>query len=149
MTTFFVDTSALVKRYINEPGSDWIMRWVTRSSGNLIIVSELTSIEIFSATARREREGTLVSALAQTVRNDFLYHFENEYLVVDLERSTIAKARELITNYRLRTLDAIQLSCAIYAAKLSSPIIFICADPNLLAAASAEGFAIDNPSLHL
>ena len=149
MTSFFVDTSALVKRYINEHGSPWIMSWITRSSGNIVIVSELTSIELFSASARRERERTLLPALAQTIRDDFLYHFEHEYLVIELDRSIIAKARELSTLYQLRALDSIQLSCAFYAAKLNPPITFICADFNLLTAASAEGFAIDNPNQHL
>jgi hypothetical protein len=140
----------LAKRYIREQGSTWVMSWIIPSADNLTIVSALTNIELFSALARREREGIIPSNLTPLVRNDVLYHFETEYLVIDLDSSVMVKARDLTTLYPLRTLDAIQLACAIYAKNnLNLPVTFIGADTHLLSAAAAEGFATDNPNLHL
>jgi hypothetical protein len=58
-------------------------------------------------------------------------------------------ARQLVRKYPLRTLDAIQLACALRSSVvLKRAIVFVSADNNLLAAAVAEGFKIDNPNLH-
>ncbi len=55
----------------------------------------------------------------------------------------------LVAHHSLRTLDAIQRSSALEAQLLlSSPFIFVSADNNLLAAATAEGLAADNPNSH-
>lgn len=49
----------------------------------------------------------------------------------------------------LRALDAIQLACGLKVrASIDKSIIFLSADVLLLAAATAEGFTIDNPNLH-
>lgn len=150
MTTYFVDTSSLVKRYVNESGSAWVRSWIELSAGNVIIVSERTAVEVFSALSRRRRDGTLTANAVLSLQNDFLFHMENEYIVVVLDSTILAKARQLVEQYPLRTLDSIQLTCAIHAAAvLSTPMTFICADSVLLATAAIEGFSNDNPNLHL
>jgi predicted nucleic acid-binding protein len=58
-------------------------------------------------------------------------------------------AEHLIKRQPLRTLDAIQFACAQRAAKLLAlPMIFVTSDSNLLSAAAAEGWTIDNPNNH-
>ena len=149
MTTYFVDTSAMVKRYVNEPGSAWVLSWIEQVTGNVIVVSELTIVEVVSALARRRRDKTLDADVVISVQNDFLAHMEDEYVVVVLESKIVTKARQLVVQYPLRTLDAVQLACAIDSTTLfDEPVIFICADLNLIRAAAAEGFATDNPNLH-
>ncbi len=146
---YFVDTSALVKRYIHEQGSQWVVSWITPTAGNICIISQLASVEISSVFARREREKTLSPALVRIIRSDFLFHLGSEYLVIEIDHAVIAKARDLTIAYPLRTLDAIQLSCSIYARNVfNTPNTFVSADTNLLLVATAEGFTIDNPNLH-
>ncbi len=149
MSTFYVDTSALAKRYLKETGSAWVLSWIEPPFGNIIVVAELASVEMFSLMTRRQREGTLSPANAKTLEADFLLHNQKEYLVVPLESAILVQARALINKHPLRALDAIQLASALQAvALLNERITFVSADNNLLTAASAEGFAVDNPLTH-
>ena len=48
MTQYFLDSSALIKRYIVEPGTTWVRSIIQHSSGNTIIIAQTTQIEIVS-----------------------------------------------------------------------------------------------------
>jgi uncharacterized protein len=149
LTTFFVDTSALAKRYIIETGSTWIRSWIEPVAGNVIVASDITPVEMFSLFARREREGTLSPTLAAVMRQDYLAHVQNEYLSIGMNDNVLVQARDLVTRYLLRPPDAIQLASAIYGTNwLGEPMVFVCADQNLLFAAAGEGFTTDNPNGH-
>lgn len=149
MTAFFVDTSALVKRYVNEIGSAWVRSWIEHPAVHSIVISELTTVELYSALARRRRDATLAADAVESLQNDFLFHAEHEYLVILLQSQILIDARRLVNQYPLRTLDALQLASAIHAPPmLDEPITFVSADPRLNEAAVAEGFTIDNPLEH-
>ena len=61
----------------------------------------------------------------------------------------LTQPRNLVTQYPLRTLDAIQLASAKQTlTMLNEQITFVSADSNLLVVAATEGFKIDNPNLH-
>lgn len=53
MTAYFFDSSAIVKRYVPEVGSDWIRAIADPAADNLLIISRLTWVEVLSALARR------------------------------------------------------------------------------------------------
>lgn len=149
MNVYFVDTSALAKRYIPEEGTDWVLRWILPDSGNVVVIGELVDVEMFSLLNRRMREGKLGLQNFNILRENFLLHQENEYLIVPLDSTVVLQARNLINKYPLRTLDAIQLACALQAVSaLGVSMTFVSADNNLLAAAHAEGFVTDNPLSH-
>ena len=71
MSTFFVDSSALAKRYLTEVGSNWVIQWIEPAAGNVVIVSELALAEMQSLLARREREGAITTANSNALRSDF------------------------------------------------------------------------------
>jgi len=149
LTTFFVDTSALAKRYVREVGTAWVRSWIVPSAGNVIVISDLTTVEMIALLARQVRDGKLSVANETILSSVFLVHVEKRYISVQLDAAVLAPARTMARKHALRTLDAIQLSCALRAvALLNEPMTFISGDNKLLAAASAEGFAIDNPYLH-
>jgi uncharacterized protein len=56
VTAYFFDTSALVKRYIDETGSQWIRSLTDLQSENKIIVAGITFVELLSALSRLQRE---------------------------------------------------------------------------------------------
>jgi predicted nucleic acid-binding protein len=97
LTIYFVDTSALVKRCVNETGSAWVVSWIAVEAGNVIVISELAIVEIFSAFARRVREGSLTAATANVLRANFLLHVEKEYVVTTLDSQLLIHARDLVT----------------------------------------------------
>lgn len=150
MTLLFVDTSALAKRYVPEVGSAWVRGWIDPSQGNIILISEVTIVELVSALARRQREGTVSSADFIRLRNDFLLHADREYLVVNLHGGVVLQASQLVAAHPLLTLDALQLACALAAGRdLGAIPTFVSADRNLLTVAAAHGFPTDDdPHAH-
>ncbi len=149
MSALFVDTSALAKRYVNEVGSAWVKTVTPPASGNVVIISNVTTVELSSLLARRVREGTLTRRIAVRLRNIFLWQVEREYVVVAFDNDVQGRARTLVDRHPLRALDAIQLAAAQRVeAMFGAPILFTSSDRNLLAAANAEGFTTDNPLSH-
>ena len=57
MPVFFLDTSALVKRYVAEVGSQTVTELVSAPHAN-ILIADITRAEFASALNRRLREGT-------------------------------------------------------------------------------------------
>lgn len=147
MSNFYVDTSALGKRYINEIGSTWVRNWMRPAAGNVIIVSDLTVVEGCSVFARLHRETRITSLRHTRLQAVFLWHLEHEYLVIPVDGLVLTQARLLINHYPLRTLDAIQLASAQRASTLlGEQITFVTSDKALLIAAAGEGFTTDDPN---
>jgi uncharacterized protein len=149
LSVLFADTSAIAKRYLMETGSVWVRQWANPAAGNIIIISGLATVEVAAAVARREREGTISPNDAMTLRRVFAGHINQSYTVINLSKGVLAHARDLVGKYPLRSLDAIQLASALRAAQtLGITPTFISADQRLLSAATAEGFAVDDPNAH-
>lgn len=149
MIVYFVDTSALAKRYIPEVGSPWTAAQLTPARGNIIIISKLALVEMHSLLARRRSDGSITSDKVVELHTELLRHWQQEYLLVLVDDDVLNQAQILADKHTIRTLDAIQLACALSARKaLQVPMTFLGADPKLLVAASIEGFAIDNPLNH-
>ena len=77
MSLIFVDTSALLKRYIIEPGSQWVRSWIAPTAGNQIIIAEIGITETLATLARFRRERRLSSARFDRLREDFLAHTDS------------------------------------------------------------------------
>jgi hypothetical protein len=149
LSIYFLDTSALGRRYLKEVGSVWINALIEPEAGNTIIVSELAVVEVTSILARRHRDGAISRLEFSNIRADFLLHIDTEYKVILLNSMVVALASDLFIRHPLRSLDALQLASAIASSRgLGFQPIFLSADNRLLAAAGAEGFPVDNPYNH-
>ena len=152
MSYYFFDTSALVKRYISEIGSDWIRSLIRRD--NTIFVARITSVEVVSAVMRRSREGNVTSRTAQAVRLMLHRHAGREYQTIQLTDEIIQKAEDLLRVHPLRAYDAVQLASALQihhrlSSNRFSELVFLSSDNRLLNVAQSEGLLTDNPMLHL
>ena len=153
MPTAYFDTSALVKRYVTEVGSVWVRHALARPQRQVIYTALLAQPEALSALQRKVREGTLTAPEAQLLARRIERHFARRYRVVAITPSLVTQACALVQAHSLRAYDAIHLACALSVQRilqeqeLPAPL-FIAADDVLLAAATAEGFAVDNPLLH-
>lgn len=146
MSLYFVDTSALAKRYISEIGSAWTDNWITASSGNTILISQLAILEFYSLLNRRHREKKLSLSDLVAHRNNFNIHVKTEYLVVPLDQQVWQLSYELIFKHPLKTLDTLQLACAIRSRQILGFFPrFVSADDRLLDIARLEGFPTENP----
>ena len=54
---YFLDSSALIKRYITEQGTVLVRSITLPSAGHTIILAQVTQVEIVSGVFRRRREG--------------------------------------------------------------------------------------------
>lgn len=149
MSIYFLDTSALAKRYVAETGSNWIRGWIPRRAGHEIIISRLATVELIAVAVRKLRDKTLPQSDFRRLRNNFYAHVRDQYQVIEFEPGVLSLSRQLLLKYPIRTLDSIQLASALrVGANVRQALTFVAADARLLAAAAAEGLPTDDPNLH-
>lgn len=137
----FLDTSALVKLYDpSEPGRVQLL--ASLAPVTRIVLSELTRVEFVSAFQRKVRRGDLSPQQAA----DIIAVFQQsgaDYDWVPLNALVLAHAAQLLrqhTSAALRSLDAIQLACAL--APASQVSFFFAADQRLSAVAQSNGLRV-------
>lgn len=147
---FFLDSSALVKRYIQEKGSAQIWA-ITRPQPRVrVALLRITWVEVLSALTRLHRAGRLATDSLQEEVAALHFHFDNEYRILELNRTLVTLAGELVQKHALRAYDAMQLASAMQLQQRSTSLQaarlnFVAADNQLLAAAKAEGLQTINP----
>ena len=55
MSYYYLDASALVKRYTDEPGSSWIEQITDSHAQNIVLLAEITLAEVTAALAAKHR----------------------------------------------------------------------------------------------
>lgn len=153
MSSFFCDSSAVVKRYIAETGSAWLSAMTNPASGSFVYVARITFVEVISAVTRREKGGHISATDANNARLIFEQDFLKEFLKVEISENLINEAANLAKKYALRGYDAVQLAAALETEReriafgLPS-LILLSADADLNAAAAGEGLTVDDPNNH-
>jgi predicted nucleic acid-binding protein len=136
----YCDTSALVKLYLPELGSDAFNRIVERRDD--VLVSDLVVTEAVSALAHRLRQGVLTPQSASRVHAAIVEGLDGGvYRRVELTRQVHRRAEQLLLTLaatRLRAADALHLALAT-AARAASLASF---DTRMAAAARAVGLAV-------
>jgi predicted nucleic acid-binding protein len=146
MSTYFVDSSALVKKYQHETGSDRVLEILDNNDG--IVISRLTELEVTAALVRRARvTGTSLAQIDSLVAS-FDRDLQHAFDIVELNAAVIRRASELARLYFLRAADSIQLASAVLAAggSASAALILVSSDQELNSAATAAGLAVLDPT---
>jgi len=143
----FFDTSALVKRYHHEKGTDVVD--VAFSQEGIKIISDVSVIEFFSAFARKVRTGEITKEDFQVTIKEFAEDILSGIIQLEqLGENEKRTAATFIEKYglteNLRTLDSMQMAVI---AKLGSDHIdcVYCADLPLISILEQEGFVVLNP----
>ncbi len=114
MTYFYLDSSALAKRYLTEIGSAWIVTLADPAAGNSIVVAEITRVEVAAAIAARQRAaGGISHDERDALVSLLLRHFDVEYVISPLSNLIVDQAMRLTQAHRLRGYDAVQLATAL------------------------------------
>ena len=153
MAIYFIDSSALVKRYINETGSAWVLGLFDPTLQNEVFIAAITGVEIIAAITRRARSGSISITDATITRNQFKSDLQKDYQIVEITDNIINSGLVLSETYGLRGYDAIQLAAGravntLCIANGLPPITFVSADNELNAAVVSEGLVIENPNNH-
>ena len=153
MPFYQCDASGLVKRYVDEVGSDWVRAIVAPAAAHIVSIADITRAEVTSAFARRAREGVITLHERDELIETFHAHCAAYYHIVPTQPWIIDLATELLQRYPLRAYDAVQLASAsiVNQALLAHglpPLIFVTADDRLITAARGEAVTAENPHLY-
>ena len=133
----YFDASALVKRYVDEPEGEEVLRLLADA---IPATSRLSEVEIASALLRRWREGDL-SAAERDRALAALAADLTAMNVVELAPEISALAIRLLLRHGLRASDAVQLASSAYLQrKVGRTVEFLAFDRRLVEAAAREGF---------
>jgi predicted nucleic acid-binding protein len=137
--TYF-ETSALLKRYVDESGRREVLQLLRQ---NECVTSAVLSVELRSGLRRRVAEGSIdaarLPAILKHVAADRPY-----WTLVEVGTDVLAGAETLVAAHPIRTLDAIHVASAqLFAAGVSMPgLTFVSADKRQTEAAAAVGLVV-------
>ena len=149
---YYLDTSALVKRYVMEVGSGWV-NGLYRLPNSFLVTSVISLAETGASLARKRRMGEIDDETYQHLLQMMRREFGRVHVVMDIERMLVDLAVDLTVRHPLRGYDAVHLASALLVPSQVAPlrpvsVTFVSADRALLAAAMAEGLAAENPLEH-
>lgn len=137
----YLDSSALVKRYIDEPHSEAVADLMDDDT-LAVATSALSRVEVGAALARAERGDRLDAEGAHGAREQFAEDWP-DLGKVPVTDALLTRAEGIAWQHGLRAYDAVQLAAALVCeetiAELDERVLFACFDDELTAAADAEG----------
>jgi len=150
MTTYYLDSSALVKRYAIEVGTAWV-RTLCEQGEEVIAVALFGLAEVAAAVNGKRRGGTIDAAASDAILKDLMADAAAQYSLLDVDQFVVDEAIDLTSRHRLRGYDAIHLACALRLNRALTelqlpPLTLVSADGDLLKAAQGEHLTIENPS---
>lgn len=135
---YFFDTSALVKIYHNEIGTDKVLD--IYKSQEKILISELATVEFYSTIYRKYRDREIDQKTLNLLIEKFDSDKESRYEVLSFSSGVTEQAQDFISKYGetrgIRTLDSLQLS--IFEFYCEKEDTFVCADAKFVKIAQQE-----------
>ncbi len=147
MSCYFLEATAVAKLFVQEPGTDALIRLMEAVEDNRKLISASTPLEVYSAVRRRERAGD-ISAEDAAAALDSLRMEAARMVQQPLNPAVLEASRQLLDRTALRWPDTLQLGAAIVARDMfqGTEIIFVSASAQLLEAAKSEGFRAIDPA---
>ena len=136
----YFDSSALVKRYVEEQGSPDVLDWMDDSELNGTVL--VTRAEVAAAITRAVRR----QVVSQEDARQFLELFHKEwrnYTRLPITEALVARADALACEHNLRGYDAVHLAAALtWQELLELPVTLVTYDRELAEAARTLGMAV-------
>jgi predicted nucleic acid-binding protein len=123
----FVDTSALVKRYVDEPGRDLVLE--VMAGDHVWVASELARAEAALALTRVAATSRQADRLHRLLADDW-----DAFHVVPVDDRCLAAAAEIGSGHGVSVSTAIHLAAA---SRLPKPVGYLTLDPRQVSAAVA------------
>ena len=153
MAAYYLDTSALVKRYTREQGSTRVLRLMARRAVHDLYTVRLTGPEAIAAFTRKARVGEATAADAARSSRAFRRHWRHRLLIVEVAEALVERAMDLAERHGLRGYDAVHLAAALVVAEARRPLglptlTFVSADSAQRQAGTAEGLLVEDPNAY-
>jgi predicted nucleic acid-binding protein len=145
VTFLYFDASAIVKGYVLERGSACVDQ-IFEAAGQ-VFTCKISFAEVM-ATLRKKRDelpshGSQIDQLAEKFSQDW-----ESITAVDLSAEVLNVVRGQAFRHPLKALDLLHLSAAVFLRQTTRiPLVFVCSDQNLLAAARREFLRVFDPEL--
>jgi len=144
----FFDTSAVVKAYVTENGSDEVRAMVAALKGSLYLTPHVV-LEVLSAFAKKMRSDELTKGVYRVVRRAFLSELST-LNVLPVEAEVFTAAGDLIDRHRRIAAGAMDILHIASALQLQAtlphkPLIVTSSDRAFLSAARAAGLPTFDP----
>lgn len=155
----YIDSSALLKHYVHEAGTDVLDEKLNETSGQHrnIFVSVLGYAEILATFARRIREnhrlGRQIELLQEQFKNDWMFEITH----VELNARVLLFVPRLVSSYPLKGSDAVHLASALWLrdaltlgvefGHANRRLTFATSDKQLKRAVLAEGLELLDPEV--
>jgi uncharacterized protein len=147
LALYYLETSALVKLYVFEPGTERLLGLAASDARNQFAILSLAQVEFRAAIRRRQRNGEIPDYAAAEMIEAFRRHSEGKFLIQAFSDSLLDIALALVDSYALKGYDAMQLAGYLLLRSISGieGSTFVCTDHALLSAARNEGCPILDP----
>jgi predicted nucleic acid-binding protein len=145
----YLDTSALVKLYVQEQGTEKMLDLAHPDAGNRLVILSLSRIEFRAAVRRRAKLGDIDAKLADELISEFDGHLARVFQLQPVNEPVMVAAANAIDKHYLRAYDSLQFGG--YVALRTTvgegvECVFVCADNNLLNAARVQNYPVLNPN---
>lgn len=138
----YLDTSALIKRFVAERGSLLVSGII--GGGERVATATVAYVEVYAGLTRRYRRQDLSGGEYARACREFETDWPT-YAHIELGGDVLRRARTLVERHALRAFDAVHLASAIGLAEgLGEDVTFAAADERLLRAAEGERLAVLN-----
>jgi predicted nucleic acid-binding protein len=135
---YFIDTSALFKRYQLEKGTALVSR-LLEESDEPVFISSITIVEIISNLKRLCEVDKITTEEQFSEQRSFFYQDIDtlDISILDVSAEDIIKAEELILKRYMKPVDSIQLAIALNLKR--DDVTFVSSDRHLCKISSEEG----------
>ncbi len=150
MPIYYLDTSAIMKRYRTEIGSDVVDEiFDGLTDSDELATSYLTLLEVNSAATRLLKGRVIAQSVYRRILSRFtLDIFNDAVTLLPIQNELIDSAIDIAGEYALRSLDALHFASALIAIRMSSDsqgLFMVSADRELLEACESYGILTLNP----
>jgi predicted nucleic acid-binding protein len=137
---FFIDTSALFKRYQPEQGTDLVCN-ILEDAKQPVFISSISIIEVISNLKRLLEIDKITTEEQFHQQRSFFYQDITSLgiTVLDVTAEDIIKAESLILKRYMKPLDSIQLAIALNLQE--DDLTFVSSDQRLCKIAESEGLS--------
>jgi predicted nucleic acid-binding protein len=145
---YFLEATAFIKLFVQEPGTDSLIRLLEPLEDNRKLIAASTPLEAYAAIRRRERAGAIAledaAAALESLRQESARTVQQP-----LNPAVIEAARQLLDRSTLSWPQALQLGAALTARDMfqGTAVVFVSASIAMLEAARAEGLETLDPTL--
>ena len=132
MNNYFIDTSALFKRYISGQGTEQLDD-IFNQDVAVIYISDITIIEVISNLKRKnEITKELDNSVYKKIKSEFFNDIaQGKIKTSGVLSATIIEAVDLLDKNYLTPIDSIQLATALQLNVDKGNTIFVCSDKKL------------------